>query len=199
MQKFFKSQINLKKNIVILAILVLFTIISCDRFDNNFQNNVSVTEKIQVFFTAFENTLSTLQPTNISEIMNFYDENYLNNGITKAETEQFYNSLFTLADSIQIISELENSDENLNVNWRLIVKDSATDSVLIDSLIADKLIETRGDYLFYGNQYTPPSADKQKVLVQLFTGTWCPNCPYAEEALYELSQELSDTFYFLDK
>ena len=35
-------------------------------------------------------------------------------------------------------------------------------------------------------------------MVQLFTGTWCPNCPYAEEALYELSQELGDAFYFLE-
>ena len=179
-------------------VFILVTVSSCDRFDNNFKIEISLSEKIETFFITFQDTLSLLNSNNISNIMNFYHEDYLNNGVTKSDVEEFYNSIFALADSVEITSELENSDENLNISWRLVVKNTSSEAVLLDSLISDKLTETVNGYLFYGNQYTPPSANKQKVLVQLFTGTWCPNCPYAEEALFELSQEMSDTFYFLE-
>ena len=154
--------------------------------------------EIETFFITFQDTLSRLNPNNISNIMNFYHDDYLNNGVTKSDVEEFYNSIFALADSVEISSEFENSDDNLTISWNLLVKNSLTESVLIDSLITDKLIENRNGYLFYGNQITPPSAEKQKVLVQLFTGTWCPNCPYGEDALFDLSQELGDSFYFLE-
>ena len=187
-----------KMKLFFLLLITLILIFSCDRFDNNFKNNPSVTEQVTEFFTSFGDSLSVLQPANVPEIMNFYHDDYLNNGVTKSDVEKFYNSVFALADSVEISSELESSDENLNINWNLLVKNAVTDSVLLDSLITDKLIENRGDYLFYGNQITPPTAEKQKALVQLFTGTWCPNCPYGEEALYDLSQELGDSFYFLE-
>lgn len=32
-------------------------------------------------------------------------------------------------------------------------------------------------------------AEQRRVLAELFTGTWCPNCPYAEAAIDSLAQE----------
>jgi thiol-disulfide isomerase/thioredoxin len=62
-----------------------------------------------------------------------------------------------------------------------------------DSLIVDYLISKNARYLFNGNQ-----ADMRNVLVELFTATWCPNCPYAEDALHNLHEEYGNRFIYFE-
>ena len=38
---------------------------------------------------------------------------------------------------------------------------------------------------------------RQKVLAELFTGTWCANCPYAEIGLHTLSQDYPDSLVII--
>ena len=52
--------------------------------------------------------------------------------------------------------------------------------------------------MFYGNQQQGQQISKQRVLVELFTGTLCQNCPYAESALEELKVQLGDKFSYVE-
>ncbi len=36
------------------------------------------------------------------------------------------------------------------------------------------------------------------MLVELFTGTWCPNCPASEDALHDLKELYGDAFYYVE-
>lgn len=171
-------------------------ILSCDRFDHKFISDLNV--DVEEFFAVFSDSLSTIEQVDLPSVMEFYHQDYLNNGTTKDDMEDYFDSLFDLADSVGINSELMSFDDNNNVSWRIIVKNIENNETLVDSLISDKLIEERNSLLFYGNQLEPPDPEMQKVIVQLFTGTWCPSCPLVESALHDLKAELGNQFAYIE-
>jgi|GEM_PF-3041497 len=54
------------------------------------------------------------------------------------------------------------------------------------------------DYILCGNQRAATDESKQKVFVELFTATWCTNCPIAEQALLDLKEEYGDRLLYVE-
>ena len=182
----------MKKIIFIIFAVSILTIMSCDRFEHNFENHTDDL-LIEEHFEDFELKLQNLLSADINEVMNFYHEDYNNDGVEKSDVENFYTFYMLIDTPISIEIELIDYSSNLEITWRFLVTDSLTDEVMTDSTMTDVLIPTRGDYLFYGNQ-----AALQKVMIELFTATWCPNCPYVENALHELKEHYGSRITYVE-
>ena len=173
--------------IIISLILILF---ACDRFEHNLEPTSNDENYIIDFFNTFADSVSTF-PDNISTIMSFYHDDYNNNGITKSDVEEFYTS-FTYVNTPIFLEATLIDTVNNNIEWRLLASEP-TGVTFIDTLITDVLIETEDSYQFYGNQ-----ADMRNVIVELFTGQWCSNCPSAEEALHNLRARYGSRFAYVE-
>ena len=182
----------MKKIIFIIFAVSILTIMSCDRFEHNFENHTDDL-LIEEHFEDFELKLQNLLSADINEVMNFYHEDYNNDGVEKSDVENFYTFHMLIDTPISIDIELIDYSSNLEITWRFLVTETLSNEVMTDSTITDVLIPTRGDYLFYGNQ-----AALQKVMVELFTATWCPNCPYVESALHELKEHYGSRLSYVE-
>jgi thiol-disulfide isomerase/thioredoxin len=137
--------------------------------------------------------MENISVADLSDVMNFYHDDYNNNGTTKADVENFYSDILQTADSVSFQAEISNYNTNLEIIWNLKVINENTQAVLVDSTISDVLLPTRDYYQFFGNQ-----AALQKIMIELFTATWCPNCPYVENALHTLKEEYGSKISYVE-
>ena len=177
------------KKILILFFLTL-VIFACDRFEHNLEPTSDNENYIIDFFNTFADSISTF-PESLSGIMSFYNEDYNNNGVTKADVEDFYTTFIIINTPIFLEATLIDTTDN-NIEWRLLAT-LLSGETFMDTLISDVLIETEDSYQFYGNQ-----ADMRNVIVELFTGQWCSNCPSAEEALHNLRMQYGSRFSYVE-
>jgi thiol-disulfide isomerase/thioredoxin len=174
------------KYITFLIFAVSLFTSACDRFDHAFKQQHQQ-PPISAFFDSFSDSLAT---NNVLGIVSFYCENYSNNGVNKSQVEFFYTEL--ASQNYFLESTLMDTTNYPEISWRLQVNNSQKE-VIIDSLIVDYLIFNESRYLFNGNQ-----ADMRNVVVELFTATWCPNCPFAEEALSNLQTQYGNRFIYFE-
>ncbi len=175
--------------ILISVVLILF---ACDRFEHKFEPEINSENYIIDFFNTFADSISTF-PENIPGIMSFYNDDYNNNGVTKLDVENFYIELSLLTPgTLDLEAIIIDTTDNFNIEWRLIATELSTFTYL-DSIITDVLLPTEDSFQFYGNQ-----ADMRNVIVELFTGQWCPNCPNVEEALHNLRMQYGSRFSYVE-
>ncbi|MFC1887301.1 hypothetical protein ACFLYK_00660 [Candidatus Cloacimonadota bacterium] len=167
------------KNLLILVCLVVM-LSACDRFERNFEVDEEILP-VGPFFEQFSDILENLSDTNLPEVMSYYDDDYSNDGKTKADIEVLYNSF--IEDDLNITATLLDTTNIPNLTWHLMAENTAKE-IVYDEEIADVLVIRDDAYLFFGDQ-----ADKSNIIVELFTGTWCTYCPFAEEALHELKEQ----------
>jgi len=173
----------------LLGIFLILAIFSCDRFNHHFDPVVTPFEKFLIEFG--ENAVEDLLFGNIANIMEYYAENYLNDGMDKDDMQDLYIDISeALIDSIEVEIEVL-SDAEYKVAYRFLAPDAGVDTTVVDYALAQ-----RDSFLFIGNQIDP--VVPQKVLVELATATTCVNCPYAEEALKQLKNTLGDQFYYIE-
>ncbi len=177
------------KKILILFFLTI-VLFSCDRFEHNLEPSSNNENFIIDFFNTFADSISTF-PENIPGIMSFYNDDYNNNGVTKADIDDFYTEFIIINTPIFLEATLIDTTDN-NIEWRLLAT-LLSGETFMDTLISDVLIETEESYQFYGNQ-----ANMRNVLVELFTGQWCSNCPSAEEALHNLRMQYGSRFSYVE-
>ena len=179
------------KSLLMLAIIL--TMLSCDRFDNTFQSDETdngFLSKIQ----QFETTLATsILIPDISAVMEFYSNDYLNNGWTQTEVEQYFTDISTIVTDDLVIDIVETNQLQHSFTYRII--DIEAD---VDTLIVEFTASEEDGFLFIGNQQDAAIPEESRVLVELFTATWCPNCPYVEEALHDLKGLYGDRFYYIE-
>ena len=171
----------------IIGIIILLMTFSCDRFKHHFDPVLTPFEQfLEHFATKVEDGILF---DDVASIMNYYSDEYLNDGAEKLDMQSLYDSLASaspesVAIEIDILSEFD-----YKVSYRIMTAG-------VDTTIIDYAQAQRDSFLFIGNQIAP--AVPQKVLVEVITGTWCSNCHYAEEALQQLKQEYGDDFYFIE-
>ena len=178
------------KKFLILISLVL-VIFACDRFEHKFEPEIVEENYIIDFFTTFADSIASF-PENISGIMAFYHDDYSNDGITKADIEFFYEELSSVYTEIFLNATLIDTVDNYGIEWRL-VGTTTGGTTCLDTIFTDVLLPTEDSYKFYGNQ-----ADMRNVVVELFTGQWCSNCPSAEEALHNLRMQYGSRFSYVE-
>jgi len=181
----------MKKYLFILLVISLLIIIACDRFEHNFEPDVQTENCIIEFFNTFADSIASF-PANIPGIMTLYHDDYNNNGTTKQNMEDFYTSFTLVNTPITLSATLIDTTLNNEIEWRLIATE-LSGSVFMDTTFTDVLLPTDDSFLFYGNQ-----ADMRNVVVELFTGQWCPNCPNAEEALHNLKAQYGSRLSYVE-
>lgn len=172
-----------------MIVLIIF-IISCDRFEHNFTSTEVVS--FEDFTNDFTNDLYTfLLHDDIESIMNYYSDDYLNNGMNKNDVEDYFQSLSNGISNNLVVTIIGINNDSLKFIYNI-----SDDSTSVDTTIIEYCIKKQDNYKLFGNQLTPQNP--QKVLVELITGMWCPNCVYCEEALHDLKEEYGDKFYYIE-
>lgn len=175
--------------IILGLVLILF---ACDRFDHKFEPIDENENSIIDFFDSFADSIATF-PANIPGIMSFYHDDFSNNGMTKQDMENFYWSFTLVNMPIALEATLIDTTDNYEIDWRLLATELSGGATFMDTIFTDVLLPTDESFLFYGNQ-----ADLRNVIVELFTGQWCPNCPNAEDALHNLRMQYGSRFSYVE-
>ena len=172
----------MKKFLISISLVLL--LISCDRFEHNLAPEQEATNWISVFFTTFADSIETILPAeDVSGIMEFFHNDYSNNGLIKSDVEIFYKAFSYV--NMPLIFEATIIDTNaFAIDWRLLVTSPDSETTFMDTIISDVLIKTEDSYKFHGNQ-----ADMRNVMIEMFTAISCVNCPTVEEALHNLKEQ----------
>lgn len=177
----------------LLAILILL-VSACDRFDSDFPSH-------EDFFTKFSHSVEAIPAGDSLSVLTYLDNSYLQDGMNREERIAYLKSLSHLAPNTTFTTSLVAYDKKqLQLSWRLTVLDSLS-SPIWDSTFTENLTFHDNKYFLYGNQQTPiVTQSGQRVLVEVFTGTWCPNCPVMDEWLHDFasSTTYAGKLYYLE-
>jgi thiol-disulfide isomerase/thioredoxin len=180
----------MKRFLVLIAVSISLVMTSCDRFEHTFE--VKNSQDLEEFKTNFKDNVANVSNGSLEQLRAMFCDDYQNDEYNKDGIIDFitFNPVDCLisfeADSINFVSGVEFS-------YILRKKTIDTQQIVMDTLLTDYIINENGNIKFYGNQY-----GKQKVLAELFTATWCPNCPYSEDALHELQLKYSSKLIYVE-
>ena len=178
---------------VIVLLLLLFALLSCDRFEYEIYQNA----EIETMFAEFTNAIAGKDTLSI---ISFFDENYKHYGDTLATVNSNFVDYVNRYNTLT--TNLDEYYQDYSINWTLsgILPDS-TEFQKIKSF-SDYLISAEDyNFKFYGNQFDAPPAydpDKPMLLAQYSTYTDCGGCPTAANKLAELKREYGGQFIYLD-
>ncbi|MCF7794283.1 MAG: hypothetical protein K9N09_10365 [Candidatus Cloacimonetes bacterium] len=173
-----------------LLLLVLFAA-GCDRFEHKFepeQNNIGLDQ----FGQSLADAINATDQYNYLELGTLFSENYYNDDLTKTDIIDYFGNFFQLDPNATFIADSVMVSPSLMISWHFQVLDSSRE-ILADEVFTDYLIEQNDGFVLYGNHN-----NSKKILVELFTGQWCSNCPNAEEAMHELRAKYSSRFIYVE-
>lgn len=177
----------MKKTLILIFIALL--LFACDRFEHKFEVEEDVLP-VGPWFAQFQNTLENVTASSLQDVMDYYDDEYSNDGLNKNDLEILFNSF--IEDELIISATLIDTTNMPNIRWHLMAENSDRE-VVYEEDINDVLVIKEDSYLWFGDQ-----ADKTNIIIELFTGTWCTFCPYAEEALYELKEQYGSRLSYVE-
>lgn len=188
----------MKHFLVLLLAAIALLNVSCDRFDHtrpliNFDAEI---------FEPLEATLNAAGPEDLSNVMGFYDADYLHDAVDKAGREDFYHSLFVLyGNDISFETAFSNYNPNSqSVNWELRVL-SADKKAVLQTIVfnEEKIVKDGTRWFFFGNRITDlEQGDRQRVFIESFTYTTCPNCPLVEGVMHSLQTQYPAQFTYME-
>ena len=173
------------KTKIILILSIAWLLLSCDRFDREFSPQVTINEFTESFVNSGKELLTN---GDIAGFMAFYSSEYLNNGTTKTDLENYF-LLYDWSESVIIsLSQISTLSFNVTISDATIdVHDTWVDFARMES----------GNYFWIGNGSTPIDLPKQIAIAQSFTGLWCSNCPEAAAELQRIESLYPDNFIYL--
>lgn len=172
-------------------LLIALTLISgCDRFAHNFAPPVQTDFEAQLF-TPLQEAFNAGGIQSIDNIMGFFSDDYLHNGISKSERRAWLEGIYSQVPNPEVTITMQSAQQtsatSANANWRLQIS-TPDRSVLADSTFTgDNLLKQDNKWLLRGNRASciVPNP-KQTVVLEYFTFLGCPNCPPVEAMLHEL-------------
>lgn len=192
----------MKHYLVILLVVVVMGISSCDRFDHNFVPDEQENFATELF-EPLEADFNISTAADLSPAMAHYADDYQHFGVTKNEWQTLLETyLAGVADpqfEVTFSNVQQQNDTEALASWRLLITDPATKAVLADSLYsAERLRKVDGKWLLRGNQNTCNPVNKQLVIAEYFTFDTCPGCPDAEVKLHDLELQYPGQFIYLE-
>ena len=177
------------KRLILLMLVVSIAIFGCDRFERDFENVDRFIDEFRIRGTQ------SLRQDNISLMMSFFADNYLNNGVSKDSLATFF-SYYPWTEKAEIIvTPVVGSRTRFNIT----VTDDGIlteDGLPFLTMWSDVARLVGSNYLWYGNQLEPIESN-QVVIAQVFTELRCANCPNASDALHEIAETFPDNFIYL--
>lgn len=165
--------------ILILIMISLVLLLACDRFKHDYQQLVTISQKeFEEIFVQQANAY--LKNNNITSLMEFYSDNYLNSGMTKEDIKSYFLSkVWTDSVSLEIARNIDTKQSSYTIR----LKDEL---ISVDTTWTDHLQKVNNKWLWYGDRQGEVEVNKQVVLVQAFTNLRCQNCPQSEAKLKEI-------------
>jgi len=185
--------------LILTIALSLLLIGACDRFEHSFSPPQEV-DFTADFFTPLQNAFNQIAAADLSPIEAMYSDDYLHNGITKADRLAWLGSYMTATDTAFEVLDTGalSIDANTAVaNWRLRISQGG--AVVADStFIGENIQLVNGTWLMKGNSVCIPNLGKQLVIAEYFTFRTCPNCPASEQKLQALETQYPQNFIYLE-
>ncbi len=178
------------KKILILFFLTL-VLFSCDRFEHVLEPGVS-NIGLDEFAESITDLFASTNQNNYLELSFLFSDNYYNQDITKDDKIDYFASFFLIDPNTTFSADEIIISPSLNVSWHFTAINSDLE-ILADITFIDFLIEENEGFVFYGDQN-----NARKIIVELFTGQWCSNCPNAEEALHNLRMQYGSRFSYVE-
>lgn len=181
----------MNKFFITALMLLMLVATGCDRFEHKFepaQNNIG----LEQFGQSLTDAINATDQYNYLELGSMYSDNYYNDDQTKIDILDYFGNFFQIDPLATFIAEDVSVSPSLTITWHFQAFDSSRE-ILADKVFTDYLIEQNEGYVLYGNHN-----NSKKILVELFTGQWCSNCPNAEAALHELRAKYSSRFNYIE-
>lgn len=179
------------KILLVFVGVVALVFTACDRFDHVLEPSIGNLGLLE-FETSLPDIFAETTQANYLELSSLFSDEYSNNNMNKTDMMAYFGTFFQInpnalfsVDDVQISSSFQ-------IKWHFMVT-SSNQTILADTTFADFLIQEGEGFVFYGNQN-----DKRKVMIELFTGQWCSNCPNAEEALHNLRMQYGSRFSYVE-
>lgn len=180
-----------KKIILVLAGIMLLAFFACDRFEHIFEAE-QINLGLEEFTQFLADAVNTTDQYNYLELGSLFSENYYNDDMTKNDILDYFGSFFQIDPNATFVADSVIVSPSLSISWHFQVLDSNRE-ILADEIFRDYLIEQNEGFILYGNHN-----NAKKILVELFSGQWCSNCPNAETALHELRAKYSSRFSYVE-
>ena len=177
----------MKKLFFSVLLLSLLLITACERFEQDYIKVIHIEDFVNSFQNDAQNALKN---NDINTVMAFYSPDYLNDGMNKTAMQGFYDRTWSDSVKVQII---EINPDSMSYQIRIIDNGRAVDTTWVDYAK-----RTSTGYYWYGNQVNIIELPKQKALVEVLTGLWCPNCPNAEHELNEIYQTIPNQMVMIN-
>ena len=187
--------------LMVLSLLGLLT--SCSRFDHDFDPAV-VTDYQAEIFTPLQSSFNAITATDLDPVMAFYAPEYLHNGADQAAREQYIQSLFSASTTLNFVVTMQETvqltDTTAVANWNLKAFVPEARFAIADTTYnGEKIVKRNNQWLLLGNQMSGSGSTlKQRVIVENFTFTTCPNCPEVEAVLHSLQLQYPTQFSYLE-
>jgi hypothetical protein len=185
-----------------ISLLLLLLVVACDRFEHSFEPE-QTSDFQTIMFDPISSALENITATDVNPILSFYDDDYMHNGQTKTSRQTYYQSLFSLVATpsfeVTLLAQEQVNDTLAVANWRLVVKDNA-DNVISDStFIGEQMVSRAKGWKLYGNRDNCCGpVISQRIFIEEFTYTTCPNCPVVEELLHQLQMTNPNNLTYLE-
>lgn len=183
---------------LIIAAVVMLSLVSCDRFDHE-QTPINFNAEL---FLPLQNALNAASQDSLDAVMAFYDDEYLHDAVNKAQRRDFYNSLFVLyGEDITFSTVFSSYNANdQSVSWELqVFAPGVKTPVRTVAFTNEKLVRNGDQWTFYGDRIIDlVQGDRQRVIIESFTYTTCPNCPLVEEVMHSLQAQYPAQFSYME-
>ncbi|MCB5224790.1 MAG: hypothetical protein WCY21_04070 [Candidatus Cloacimonadaceae bacterium] len=184
-----------------LAALTLLAFTACDRFPHIFDPPQDE-DLDALLFQPLNQALQNQPEAGIDELMQYFADDYMHSGISKAERRDWLEGIFrdhpNAFASANLIEIQKLSDLLYVSSWRLYISEAET--VIADSsFVGDEAIKRDGRWMLRGNQASCVVPNpKQRVIIEYFTFPNCPNCPPVEAELQHLQLDYPNNLSFLE-
>ncbi len=148
-----------------------------------------------MIYTFFEEeilpAIEQISESDVSSIMAFYCDDYLNNGSVKSDVEQEYIDFLSNGNVVQFSMHVTIvNEEQMKVSWSFCQTETMKR--------IDYLMENGDSFLFYGDQQQLPPTETTKAFIEVLTATWCPNCPELEHKIEEMKETYGNDLFYVE-
>jgi len=183
-------------------LFLLLSVASCDRYKHTFEPVVPTNYQTELF-TPLATAFGTITAADVQPVMAFYTDDYLHNGQTKADRENwFVNLLQNKAVSsfeVTLLNVVQQSDTLALAKWQFRALDNANQAVADSIFTGDKVVKRGRGWYLKGNQVSCCIVTPHKrVFIEYFTYRTCTYCPAVEALLDEMQTEHPNDLTYLE-
>lgn len=172
---------------IIAGIILLLGVASCNRYDNgwptqtNDDDEITFTQYVAQIDTTMEEGLAA---GDVAAVMTLYHPDYLNAGAAYDDMQTFFTGLTQMENLVPAVETTLESETSMTLTYRIYDASGVTG---VDTTFTDVAMETENGFILWGDREGGPVEITTRVLAEVATARWCPNCPDSGHELASLA------------